>query len=89
MLPGSVGVACSPILSASFEGMGCAPVLNRAATPDEFVSMFSIPLFDIFFISNLFLLHNGQIVYHLDGDSSIGGLPWCEESLVAWTISRD
>jgi hypothetical protein len=39
MLPGSVGVACSPILSASFEGMGCAPVLNRAATPDEFVSI--------------------------------------------------
>jgi hypothetical protein len=37
-LPGSVGVACSPILSVSFEGMGCEPVLNLAATPDEAVS---------------------------------------------------
>ncbi len=34
-LPGSVGVACSPILSVSFEGMGCEPILNLAATPDE------------------------------------------------------
>jgi hypothetical protein len=38
-LPGSFGVACSPILSVSFEGMGCKPVLNLAATPDEAVSM--------------------------------------------------
>ncbi len=38
-LPGSVGVACSPILSVSFEGMGCEPVLNLAATPDEAVSI--------------------------------------------------
>jgi hypothetical protein len=39
-LPGSVGVAvaCSSILSASFEGMGCEPVLNLSATPDEAVS---------------------------------------------------
>ncbi len=37
-LPGSVGVACSPI-SVSFEGMGCEPVLNLAATPDEAVSI--------------------------------------------------
>jgi hypothetical protein len=34
-LPGSVGVDCSTILSVSFEGMGCEPVLNLAATPDE------------------------------------------------------
>jgi hypothetical protein len=32
---GSLGVACSPILSVSFEGMGCEPVLNLSATPDE------------------------------------------------------
>ncbi len=29
--------ACSPILSVSFDGMGCEPVLNLAATPDEAV----------------------------------------------------
>jgi hypothetical protein len=38
-LPGSVGVACSPILSVSFEGMGCEPVLNLVVTPDEAVSI--------------------------------------------------
>ncbi len=38
-LPGSVDVACSPILSVSFEGMGCEPILNLAATPDEAVSI--------------------------------------------------
>ena len=38
-LPRSVGVACSPILSVSFEGMGCEPVLNLAATPEEAVSI--------------------------------------------------
>jgi hypothetical protein len=38
-LPGSFGVACSPILSVSFEGMGCEPVPNLAATPDEAVSI--------------------------------------------------
>jgi hypothetical protein len=38
-LPGSVGVSCSPILSVSFEGMGCKPVLDLAATPDEAVSI--------------------------------------------------
>jgi hypothetical protein len=38
-LPGSVGVACSPILSVSFEGMGCERVLNLVATPDEAVSI--------------------------------------------------
>jgi hypothetical protein len=38
-LPGSVGVACFPILSVSFEGTGCEPVLNLAATPDEAVSI--------------------------------------------------
>jgi hypothetical protein len=31
--------ACSPILSVSFDGMGCEPVLNLAATPDEAVSI--------------------------------------------------
>jgi hypothetical protein len=35
MLPESVGVACSPILSVSLEGMVCSPVLNLAATPDN------------------------------------------------------
>jgi hypothetical protein len=39
ILPGLLGVACSPILSVSFEGMGCEPVLNLAATPDEAVSI--------------------------------------------------
>ncbi len=41
MLPGSVSVrvACSPILSVSFEGMSCEPVLNLAATPAEAVSI--------------------------------------------------
>jgi hypothetical protein len=38
-LPGSFCVACSPILSVCFEGMGCEPVLNLAATPDEAVSI--------------------------------------------------
>ena len=38
ILLGSVGVACPPILSVSLEGMGCEPVLNLAATPDEAVS---------------------------------------------------
>jgi hypothetical protein len=37
--PGSVGAACSPILSVSIEGMGCEPVLNLVATPDEAVSI--------------------------------------------------
>ncbi len=40
VFPGLLGVACSPILSVSFEGMGCAPVLNLSATPDEAVSMY-------------------------------------------------
>jgi hypothetical protein len=39
ILPGSLPVACSPILSVSLEGMGCEPVLNLAATPDEAVSI--------------------------------------------------
>ncbi len=39
IFPGSLGVACSFILSVSFEGMGCAPVLNLSATPDEAVSI--------------------------------------------------
>ncbi len=39
MLPGSVGVACSPFLSVSLEGMGCEPVLDLAATLDEAVSL--------------------------------------------------
>ncbi len=39
MLPGSVGGACSPFLSVSLEGMGCEPVLNLSATPDEAVSI--------------------------------------------------
>ncbi len=39
-VPGSVGAACLPIfLSVSFEGMGCEPVLNLGATPDEAVSI--------------------------------------------------
>ena len=36
---GLLGVYCSPILSVSFEGMGCEPVLNLSATPDEAVSI--------------------------------------------------
>jgi hypothetical protein len=36
---GLLGSACSPTLSESFEGMGCEPVLNLAATPDEAVSI--------------------------------------------------
>ncbi len=39
MLPGSAGVASSPNLSVSLEGMGCEPVLNLAATTDEAVSI--------------------------------------------------
>ncbi len=39
MLPGSVGFACSPILSVRFKRMGCEPVLNLAATHDEAVSI--------------------------------------------------
>ncbi len=39
MLSGSGGVACSPILSVSSEGMGCESVLNLTATPDEAVSI--------------------------------------------------
>jgi hypothetical protein len=38
-LLGSVGVAYFPILSVIFEGMGCEPILNLAATPDEAVSI--------------------------------------------------
>jgi hypothetical protein len=38
-LPGSFGVACPPIFSVSFEGMGYEPVLNLTATPDEAVSI--------------------------------------------------
>jgi hypothetical protein len=37
--PGSAGVACSPILSVSFKGMGCEPVLDLSATSDEAVSI--------------------------------------------------
>ena len=36
---GSLGVACSPILLVSLEEVGCEPVLNLAATPDEAVSI--------------------------------------------------
>jgi hypothetical protein len=39
VLPGSVGVACSPILSVSLEEVGSEPVFNLAATPDEAVSI--------------------------------------------------
>jgi hypothetical protein len=39
ILSGSLGVACSPILSVSFEGMGCEPVLNLSVTPDEAMSI--------------------------------------------------
>jgi hypothetical protein len=39
ILPGLLGVACSPISSVSFDGMGCEPVLNLSATPDEAVSI--------------------------------------------------
>jgi hypothetical protein len=42
ILPGLLGVACSPILSMSLEGMGCEPVLNLAATPDEAVNIICI-----------------------------------------------
>jgi hypothetical protein len=38
-MPGLFGVACSPILSVSLERMGCEPVHNLAATPDEAMSM--------------------------------------------------
>jgi hypothetical protein len=37
MLPGSVGDACSPVFSVSFEGMGYEPALNLATVPDEAV----------------------------------------------------
>ncbi len=36
---GLLGVACSPPLSVSLEEVGCEPVLNLAATPDEAVSI--------------------------------------------------
>ncbi len=36
---GLLGVACSPFLSVSLEEVGCKPVLNLAATPDEAVSI--------------------------------------------------
>ncbi len=39
VFPGLLGVACSPILSVSIEGMGYAPVLNLSATPNEAVSI--------------------------------------------------
>jgi hypothetical protein len=39
ILPGLLGVACSPILSVSLEEVGCEPVLNLAATPDEAVNI--------------------------------------------------
>jgi hypothetical protein len=35
----SDGVACPPVLSVSFEGIGCKPVLNLAAAPDKAVSI--------------------------------------------------
>ncbi len=35
ILPGSVGVACSPILSVNLEEVSCEPALNLAANPDE------------------------------------------------------
>jgi hypothetical protein len=38
-IPGSFGIAFSPILSVILEGIGCEPVLNCAATPDEAVSI--------------------------------------------------
>ncbi len=39
MLPESVGVACSPNLSVSLEGMACEPVLDLSATSDEAMSI--------------------------------------------------
>jgi hypothetical protein len=39
ILPGLLGIACSPILSVSLEVVDCEPVLNLAATPDEAVSI--------------------------------------------------
>jgi hypothetical protein len=44
MLPGLLGVACSPILSVSLEGVGCEPVLNLAAPPDEAVGIICMVL---------------------------------------------
>jgi hypothetical protein len=38
-LSGLLCVAYSPILSVSLKGMGCEPVLNLEATPDEAVSI--------------------------------------------------
>ncbi len=39
ILPGLLGVACSPIISVSLQGMDCEPILNLAATTDEAVSI--------------------------------------------------
>jgi hypothetical protein len=39
IVSGLLGVICSHISSESFEGMGCEPILNLAATPDEVVSI--------------------------------------------------
>ena len=39
ILSGLLGVACSPIISVSLEGMGCEPVLKLAAAPDEALSI--------------------------------------------------
>ncbi len=39
ILPIFLGVACSSILSVTLEEVGCEPVLNFAATPDEAVSI--------------------------------------------------
>jgi hypothetical protein len=57
-LPRSVGVACSPILSVSIEGMGCEPVLDLSATLDEAVSIICT-----FIDKTLLLTFWGKLMY--------------------------
>ncbi len=39
ILSGLLGVACSLILSETFKGMGCEPVFNLSAIPNEAVNI--------------------------------------------------
>jgi hypothetical protein len=44
-----LGVACPPIISVSLEEVGCEPVLNLSATPDEAVSIMYRLLTKVYF----------------------------------------
>jgi hypothetical protein len=80
-LSGSFGVACSPILSVSFEGMGCEPVLNLVATPDEAVSIICTIVNKLYF-----KLYGESWCILLIGQCSVGHLAGALAIICFWVL---